>query len=674
MKPPEGRKRIVIDEIQPTVNTGRYPVKRIIGDEIVVTAAIFGDGHDHVGARLLFRHSSARTWQEKCAPFHPLGNDLWSASFTVSRIGLWYFAIEAWVDHFCTWLHDLEQHLAAQRDSAQDIPLALTVGANHLDGIATRGRGDDKIALTAAAVELRALAAAKLPFYEKSATLAVVHDEIVELTAKYPNTLLATHSVKELPLWVDRKRARYSTWYGLFPRSCSPIPSEHGTLRDVEARLPEIAAMGFDVLYMPPIHPIGSTFRKGKNNSVTSEPSDVGSPWAIGAQEGGHTEILPALGTLYDFKSLLRAAKENDMELALDVAFHCSPNHPWVKTHPDWFTQRPDGTIQYAENPPKNYQDIYPFNFETSDWRGLWEALCNIFKFWIDLGLRIFRVDNPHTKALPFWEWCITEIHTQAPDAVFLAEAFTRPRVMFSLAKGGFSQCYTYFTWRTDKHGLQSYFEEICSPPVSDFFRPNVWPTTPDILPIQLQIEEPTERRAMFMQRAILAATLSSNYGIYGPAYELCEWRPAKPDHGEATSEEYLDSEKYEIRSWDRSDPISIAPLIRLLNRIRHENLALQSNHDLQFHPSEGLQTLCYSKATPDRVNTIITIVNLDPRNEQTQWIELALDKLSLPQDAIFEVEDLLTNVKYTWRGPRNYIILKPDVIPAHILRIVRNG
>jgi starch synthase (maltosyl-transferring) len=674
MKPQEGRKRVVIEEIQPTVDAGRYPAKRVIGDQVEVTAAIFSDGHDHVGARLLFRHSSERTWQTQYATFRELNNDLWSATFSVDRIGLWYFTIEAWVDHFDTWLSDFAKRLAAQNDSAQDMPLALEIGANHLDAIAGRARGDDRRLLKEAAVNLRALAAEKRPVYEDpllatAETAGMLQPSVVELAAQYPNLPYATRSDKEMPLWVDRKRAQYSSWYELFPRSCSPTPGSHGTLRDVEARLPEIAAMGFDVLYMPPIHPIGVAYRKGKNNSVTAEPGDVGSPWAIGAAEGGHTEILAELGTFNDFDSLSRAAKDNGMELALDIAFQCSPDHPWVKDHPTWFVQRPDGTIQYAENPPKKYQDIYPLNFESADWRGLWDALYKVFKFWVDRGVRIFRVDNPHTKALPFWEWCIEEIHDSAPDALFLAEAFTRPHVMYSLAKGGFTQSYTYFTWRNTKADLQEYFEEICNAPVADFFRPNVWPNTPDILHAQLQIAEPQERRAIFMQRVILAATLSANYGIYGPSYELCDWQPAKPSAGKTSSEEYLDSEKYQIRKWDRSDPISIAPLLTSLNSIRRENLALQANEGLHFHPADNDQILCYSKSTADGANTILAIVNLDAKNEQACFLELNLTELNLADGASFEVEDLLTGVKYQWNGTRNYVAIRPGV-PAHIFRV----
>jgi starch synthase (maltosyl-transferring) len=434
--------------------------------------------------------------------------------------------------------------------------------------------------------------------------------------------------------------------------------------------------MGFDVLYLPPIHPIGTAFRKGRNNSTTPEPTDVGSPWAIGnthigAGEGGHLAILPELGTFDDFDALVKTAQSHNIDIALDIAFQCSPDHPWVTAHPAWFSHRPDGTIQYAENPPKKYQDIYPLNFESTDWRGLWSALFDVFKFWIDRGVRVFRVDNPHTKALPFWEWCIAEILKTAPDTLFLAEAFTRPHVMYSLAKAGFTQSYTYFTWRTGKAELQEYFTEICNPPVSDFFRPNVWPNTPDILHAQFQIASLPERRALFQQRVILAATLSSNYGIYGPAYELLEGRPAEPSPGKTSSEEYLDSEKYQLRNWNRADPNSIAPLIAQLNRIRHENPALQRNENLVFHTAPNDNLLVYSKSTADHTNTILVVVNLDPLNEQTAWLDLDLAALNLPGTGFFDVEDLLTNTRYHWKDQYNYVALSPAAT-AHIFRIIR--
>jgi len=671
MKPTEGRRRVVIEEIQPQIEGGRYPAKRVLNDEVEITAAIFSDGHDHVAARLLYRHDTQQ--QTLTVPFTPVDNDIWSAKFNVDRLGTWHFTIEAWIDHFDTWVHDLGKRLAAQPDpqeptqqvGPQDIPLALRIGANHIESAATRATGADAATLTKAATQLRASADKNLPHYTDPIT-----DDLIELMANYPDLSYSTTYPTELPLWVDRERACFSSWYELFPRSASATPGKHGTLKDVEIRLPDIAAMGFDVVYMPPIHPIGTAFRKGPNNSVTAAPGDEGSPWAIGAPEGGHTAIHPKLGTLADFDSLVKAAQSHSLDLALDIAFQCSPDHPWVTEHPDWFLHRPDGTIQYAENPPKKYQDIYPLNFESPDWRGLWDALYGVFKFWTDRGVRVFRVDNPHTKALPFWEWCIAEVHSHTPEAIFLAEAFTRPHVMYSLAKGGFTQSYTYFTWRATKPELQEYFEELTTPPVSDFSRPNVWPNTPDILHEQLQVADPIQRRAIFQQRVILAATLSSSYGIYGPAYELLEWRPAKPSAGKTGSEEYLDSEKYQLRTWDRTSPDSIAPLITQLNQIRRTNPALQRNETLHFHPCENPQILCYSKSTPDHSNTILIAVNLDPKAEQATIINLAMDKLGLPWQGAFEVEDLLTGTRYTWHDQWNYVALK-TVATAHIFRIV---
>jgi len=673
MKPTEGRRRVVIEEIQPQIEAGRYPAKRVLGDIVEISAAIFADGHDHVAARLLYRHKSQP--KPTAVPFTAVNNDIWSAKFPADQLGTWYFTVEAWIDHFDTWVHDFGKRLSAQPDpqqptqqvGPQDIPLALRIGANLIDDASSRATGADATKLKLFARQFRSLAEENRLFYA-APPLA----EVIDLMAKYPDLSFSTIYPTELPLWVDRERARYSSWYELFPRSASATPGKHGTLADVETRLPEIAAMGFDIVYMPPIHPIGVAFRKGPNNSVTAAPGDEGSPWAIGSAEGGHTAIHPKLGTLADFDSLAAAARTNNLELALDIAFQCSPDHPWVKEHPEWFNHRPDGSIQYAENPPKKYQDIYPLNFESSDWRALWTALYGVFKFWIDHGVRVFRVDNPHTKALPFWEWCIAEVHKSTPEAIFLAEAFTRPHVMYSLAKGGFTQSYTYFTWRTDKPGLQEYFEEITTPPVSDFFRPNVWPNTPDILHDQLQNPDPIHRRAIFQQRVILAATLSSNYGIYGPAYELLDWQPAKPAPGKTASEEYLDSEKYQIRTWDRTSPDSIAPLITLLNQIRRTNPALQRNESLHFHPCDNPQILCYSKSTADHANTILIAVNLDPRNEQAATINLDMDKLGLPWQGPFIVEDLLTGTRYNWQNQWNYVALRPQIMPAHIFRIVR--
>jgi starch synthase (maltosyl-transferring) len=682
MKPSEGRSRVVIEEITPQVNGGRYPACRIVGDRVTVTAAIFADGHDMLAGRLLYRHTSERRW--RATPMTLDNNDVWTGSFDVSKLGTWQFTVQGWVDHFATWVRDLKKRLDAQPSAAnpnaadQNIPLALRTGALLVEQAASRAKGSDASQLKEVVSSLRWMADQNAATYEFPIT-----DEIRDVVSAYPDLAFATKYEPELSLWVDRERARYSTWYELFPRSASLVPGQHGTFKDVEAQIPEIAAMGFDILYLPPIHPIGTAFRKGKNNSTTAEDGDVGSPWAIGAaptkdNEGGHKAILPELGTLADFDSLVAAAHSANMELALDIAFQCSPDHPWVKQHPAWFNIRPDGSIQYAENPPKKYQDIYPLNFESAEWRSLWDELKSVFEFWIKRGVKVFRVDNPHTKALPFWEWCITTIREDHPDVLFLAEAFTRPHVMYSLAKAGFTQSYTYFTWRTTKLELQTYLEEITRPPVSDFFQPNFWPNTPDILHKQLQ----EGGRPAFMQRLILAATLTANYGIYGPAYELGENAPAKPAAGKTESEEYLDSEKYQIKQRDRNAPGSLVPLITNLNNIRRANPALRSNDSLVFHPVDNPSIMCYSKSAHDEMklaqnggdNIILVAINLDPVNEQAGWVDLDLKELGIPHGTSFVVEDLLTGVSYTWHDRSNYVALRPAVQPAHVFRVTRQG
>ncbi len=672
MKPSEGRSRVVIEEVTPQVDAGRHPARRIVGDEVTVTAAIFADGHDHVAARVLFKHKSERTWRS--APMVATGNDLWAATFTVDERGMWQFTVQGWVDHLDTWASDLEKRLAAQPAAddpdatakAQNIPLALRTGAILLEHTAKRASGADAKQLLEVVSSLRWMADQDAAIYENP-----LNERVLELAAAYPDLSFATKYDAKLRIWVDRERARFSTWYELFPRSTSLVPGQHGTFKDVEAQLPEIAAMGFDVLYMPPIHPIGKAFRKGPNNSVVAEEGDEGSPWAIGAAEGGHKAVHPKLGTLADFDHLVTTAKSSNMEVALDIAFQVSPDHPWVKEHPSWFITRPDGSIQYAENPPKKYQDIYPLNFESAEWRSLWDELHSVFEFWIKRGVKIFRVDNPHTKALPFWEWCIGEIREEHPDTIFLAEAFTRPHVMYALAKAGFTQSYTYFTWRTTKAELQAYLEELTQPPVSDFFEPNFWPNTPDILHKSLQ----EGGRAAFMQRLILASTLTANYGIYGPAYELGENTPAKPSAGKTESEEYMDSEKYQIRQRDRHQAHSLVGLITNVNDIRRANPALQSNSSLRFHPVDNSNLMCYSKSAVDgrgESNTILVAINLDPRQEQAGWIDLDLKVLGIPYNENFDVEDLLTGVHYTWHDRSNYVALRPDVQPAHIFRITR--
>ena len=528
-------------------------------------------------------------------------------------------------------------------------------GAILLEEVAKRASKKDAGALKAWAQALRAAGD------NNAGALIGLKGEIAEVVKRYPNAELETRYDRELEVVVDRERARYSSWYELFPRSWSTVPGQHGTLRDVAARLEYVAQMGFNVLYLPPVSPIGEAFRKGKNNAVSAEEGEEGSPWAIGSAAGGHTAIHPSLGTLDDFHALVKRAAELKMEVALDIAFQCSPDHPWVKEHPEFFKMRPDGSIQYAENPPKKYQDIYPLDFESSNWKGLWDALKDVFSYWIDQGVHIFRVDNPHTKAFPFWAWVIPELKAKTPEVLFLAEAFTRPRVMEQLAKAGFTQSYTYFTWRTNKAELTEYLTELTATPVKEYFQPNFWPNTPDILPAGLQ----TGGLPAFRSQLILAGTMVSSYGIYGPAFELGDNTPFKQG-----GEEYLNSEKYEIKQWNLEDPASLKPLITRLNQIREQNKALQSNERLHFHPTDNPQLICYSKQTADGSDTILVVVNLDPNLVQAGFVTLDLDVLSKGVGDAFDVEDLLNGPTYRWLGARNYVSLDPAGTPAHIFRV----
>jgi starch synthase (maltosyl-transferring) len=647
----DGRKRVIIEGISPEIDAGRFPAKRTLGDQVAVEADIFTDGHDSISASLLAHREGWDEWTE--IPMRPLVNDRWTASFHVSELGRYGFKVQGWVDHFETWRRDLLKRIKAESDAGVD----YLIGADLIAEASARSSGADADWLGHRASVLRSVK--ELKNLRTHATDPTLH----ELVRRYPDKRFATDSDRELSIVVDPVRARFSAWYEFFPRSASPELDQHGTFADCEKRLPYVSEMGFDVVYLPPIHPIGVTFRKGRNNSPEAQPGDVGSPWAIGSAEGGHKSIHPLLGTEEDLRRFIRKAKELDISIALDVAFQASPDHPYVREHEEWFRKRPDGTIQYAENPPKKYQDIYPFDFETSDWTGMWEELKGVFLHWIDHGVTIFRVDNPHTKAFPFWEWVITEIKRDHPEALFLAEAFTRPKIMYRLAKLGFSQSYTYFPWRNGKAELTSYLTELTQTPVREFFRPNQWPNTPDILTEYLQIGG----RAVFAIRLLLAATLGSNYGVYGPAFELLEERAVR--HG---SEEYLDSEKYQIRHWDLDRADSLRPLMARVNSIRKENEALQSDWSLQFHYADNDQLICYSKESDDRSNLILVVVNLDPHHTQAGFVNLPLDDLQLPLDRAYEAEDLLTGERYLWHGPRNYVELNPTVRSGHILKIYR--
>jgi starch synthase (maltosyl-transferring) len=646
----ESRTRIVIEGVKPEIDYGRFPIKRCIGDEVIVEADIFADGHDVLSAILLYRKESDPNWIE--IPMESLVNDRWRGSFVVTELGHYQYTFIAWVDRFQTW----RQKLAKKLEAGQDVSIDFTEGAQLIEEASQCATKQDAGILkdwvgSLRSAQVRNSAKARLALGKK----------LAKLMNKYPDRQFATTYPKELVVVVDCEKARFSTWYEMFPRSCASEPGQHGTFKDCERCLPYISEMGFDVLYFPPIHPIGYTNRKGKNNTPTADPDDPGTPWAIGSEEGGHKTVHPQLSTLEDFRRFVAKAKEYGIEVALDLAFQCSPDHPYVKEHPEWFYWLPDGTVQYAENPPKKYQDIYPLEFETEHWRELWEELKSVVFFWIEQGVHIFRVDNPHTKPFAFWEWLIGEVKRDYPEVLFLSEAFTRPKIMYQLAKLGFSQSYTYFTWRNVKWELTQYFTELTQTDVWEFFRPNLWPNTPDILSDYLR----DGGRPAFMVRLVLAATLGANYGIYGPAFELCENR-----RKDTVSEEYLNSEKYEIKHWNVKSPNSLKDFIARVNRIRKENLALQSDLSLRFHSVDNDQLICYCKRTQDFTNIILVVVNLDYRYKQSGWVDLSPEELGLNPDRMYEVDDLLTDTCYTWHGARNYVELNPDVCPAHIFRV----
>ncbi len=650
--PAEGRRRVIIQNVSPEVDGGRFPIKRTIGEEVRVTADIFVDGHDVLSARLKYRHRDDPAWSE--SPLTPGVNDRWTGAFTPTRLGTYCYCLEAWVNHFGSWRRDLEKKFEARLD----VSVELAAGRHLLETALVLAVGEEQAELVAA---VEALApGSSLPQAAQVST--ALSQRIAELVEAWLPRLHVSRS-RELRVQVDPLLARFSAWYELFPRSCAPRPGDHGTLRDCAAWLPRIAEMGFDIVYLPPIHPIGRSFRKGKNNRSEVGPKDPGSPWAIGADEGGHKAIHPELGTLEDFRALVEEARRLKLELALDIAFQCSPDHPYVREHPQWFKHRPDGSIQYAENPPKKYQDIYPLDFETEDWQGLWLELQNVFEFWIAQGVRVFRVDNPHTKPFAFWEWCLGNLNRAYTGLIFLAEAFTRPKVMYYLAKLGFTQSYNYFPWRNTRHELVEYFTELTRSPLRDFFRPNLWPNTPDILTEYLQYGG----RPAFVSRLILAATLGASYGIYGPPFELGEQNPREPG-----SEEYLDSEKYEIRSWDLAAAGGMKELLGRVNRIRRENPALQSNDTLRFHATDNEQLIAYTKHTGDFQNLVLTVVNLDPRHTQRGWVSLALEDWGLPPTGTYQVDELLTGEKYLWSGAHNFVELNPQFVPAHVFRLRR--
>jgi starch synthase (maltosyl-transferring) len=648
----EGRTRAVIDAVLPSVDGGRFPAKRVAGEAVAIEAHCFTDGHDKL--RVMLRWKRAGTADaEYEIEMRAQPNDVWAAEFVPPQPGRYQYTVTAWVDHFESWRREFER-----REEKSDLQTALAAGAALIDEAAARAAGSDAAILAEWSGQLRD--SLKDPATEITGLKALALDPArAGIVARYADRTLS--SAATLELIVDRKRAAFSSWYELFPRSAAAMVGQHGTFRDVQARLPYLAEMGFDVLYFPPIHPIGRVNRKGTNNSLRAKSGDVGSPWAIGSADGGHKDILPKLGTFEDFDRLLNAARALNIEIAMDIAFQCAPDHPYAEQHPQWFKHLPDGSVQYAENPPKKYQDIYPFDFESSDWRGLWNELKSIVDFWMARGVRIFRVDNPHTKAFAFWEWLIAATQSEHPDVIYLAEAFTRPKVMHRLAKLGFSQSYTYFTWRNTKQELTDYFTELTQGPGRQYYRPNVWPNTPDILPETLQ----SGLRPMYAARLVLAATLSSNFGIYGPTYELMESTPREPG-----SEEYRDSEKYQLRHWTLQRPDSLWSLIARMNRIRRENAALQSNSSLHFCKVDNEQLIAYLKVDAASTNVVLSVVNLDPHQPQSGWVDLDVSALKFDPDQPYQVHDLLSDQRYIWRGRYNYVLLDPQRTPAHVFRL----
>jgi starch synthase (maltosyl-transferring) len=642
-------RRVAIEHVTPEIDSGQFPIKRTPGEEVVVEADVFADGHDVVVARLLWRMRGDSEWSE--AAMEPLGNDRWQARFPVEQLARYEYTIEGWVDRFESWREELSKKIGA----GQDVSSELLEGAAIVRAAAARANGGDADALNRSADAIGDAATS-----QGARATAALADSLRLAMGRHADRSRASRWEPTLAVHVDRERARFSAWYEMFPRSAGTDPARSATFDEAAARLPYIASMGFDVVYLPPIHPIGRSFRKGPNNALDASAGDPGSPWAIGSPEGGHTAVEPGLGTLDDFDRFRAEAERLGLEVALDIAFQASPDHPFVSAHPEWFRHRPDGTIKYAENPPKKYQDIYPFDFESEQWPALWTELRDVFEFWIGHGVRIFRVDNPHTKPFPFWQWAIADLQSRHPETIFLAEAFTRPKIMRRLAKAGFTQSYSYFTWRNTKAELTEYFTELTTTESREYMRSNLFANTPDILHEFLQLGG----RPAFHIRLVLAATLGASYGIYS-GFELAENVPVRPG-----SEEYLDSEKYRIRVRDFDAAGSLSEFIARVNGIRHAERALQFDRGLAFHETDNPNVICYSKRAPEGGAPILIVVTLDPHATQHGWIRLPLAEWGLPGAATLDVHDLLSGERYTWRGEWNYVRFDPEFRVAHVLAI----
>ena len=640
------QERVVIDDIRPQLDCGKFFIKRVVGEAVTVSADILPDGHDVMQAEVLYRHHGERKWRE--VRMHSLGNDRWEAFFLVDKQGFYQYKVRGWVDYALNWQHGIE----AKIKDGQDVHSELLDGVQYLRFVKSKVKGKDKEYLTSL------IRAFESEGEYKNAVAEATSRRLHRLFSDHPQRLLANTS-RELEVYVDRNRANFSTWYEFFPRSASAKAGRHGTFRDCERLLPRIAKMGFDTVYLPPVHPIGEANRKGKNNTTEAQEGDSGVPWAIGSRHGGHRDLHPELGTEDDFRNLIGKASALGLEVAMDLAFQAAPDHPYIKEHPEWFRTRPDGTIQYAENPPKKYQDIVNFWFESDDYKALWKELLEVTLKWVGFGVRIFRVDNPHTKPFYFWHWLISEVKKEHPDVLFLAEAFSRPRVMQQLAKQGFSQSYTYFTWRVHKHELIEYMVELTQSEMKEYYRPNFWPNTPDINPYHLQ----GAGESMHMIRYALAATLSGNIGIYGPVYE---YMVTEPFPGK---EEYLDSEKYEIKHWDWEIENKLMHVIGRINEIRKRHPALQQTNNILFCGLENDQLMAFYKWDDSRQDRLLVIISLDSHQSQQGYVQLPLDQLGVGPGTRLEMHDLMTHTSYHWEAEWNYVALHPD-LPFHIFQI----
>jgi starch synthase (maltosyl-transferring) len=641
---PEHWSRVVLVSVRPEIEGGRWPIQRSLGETVRVEAGVIVDGHDKVAVELAFGPEGE---EPRALPMTLRYNDEYLASFPVERLGRYRYQVRAWLDRFGTWQDQFRRRVEGGVPE-QELTVELLDGARHVRRAAEAAPSDDRQRLERAAKA-----------FEKGDTKAPLADDLVALVRRHAPRDGLVES-RWLECRVDPELARFAAWYEFFPRSASPDPSRAGTLDDAADRLEAVRDLGFDVVYLPPIHPIGTTFRKGKDNSPTAEPGEPGSPWAIGAEEGGHKAVAPELGGMGAFERFVARAEELGLKVALDIAYQTSPDHPYVKEHPEWFQHRADGTIRYAENPPKKYQDVYPLDFEGEGWQDLWRELKDVFEFWIGKGVHIFRVDNPHTKPFAFWEWCVESLRREYPDVIFLAEAFARPKTMYTLAKLGYNNSYTYFAWRNTKEELESYCTELFQTEIGEYYRPSFWPNTPDILTEYLA----HGGRPAHVVRFVLAATLSSVYGLYGPPYEHLDHRQ------HPKREEYEDNEKYEVRHWNWNDPQSLQPVIRRVNRIRRDNPALHHMRNLRFHPVDNPHLIAYTKDTLD--NLVLCVVNLDPYHAHSGWVTLPLADLDIPEDRAYEVHDLLGGARYHWHGASNYVELAPHPLPAHIFRIHR--